>query len=358
MNQKQLVVAIVGAVVIVNLIGFALFLKGRAAQAAAQAPAPAAVVVPVAPLVENASLEREQLARARRVAGVAALEAGDYDKALINFTEAQALIGAAAKVEELLKITEDLRARLAARKTEELKVDAPVKPVAPARAAPSRPTARSTATAPRVAAVERAPEVRPTEAPAPIVTGSGMLLVSTTPRGLLVQIDGTPMDLTPMRAPVKVGSHRIALFDGDRKIYDTTVDITEGNVATVLKDLSVETAPKEAPRADPRAVEVARLEPKPAVKPTETPAVRVPAPVERPEPEPAPSSAKTGLAISAPGLYGEVWLNGRPVGFAPVTVEDMKPGPVKIEVRVNGVVKRSTTALVEAGQIKAVRVVR
>jgi hypothetical protein len=356
MNQKQLVVAIVGAVVIVNLIGFAVFMKRRAALEAPAAPAPVAAVVPPALPVDSASLEREQLARARRVAGVAALEAGDYDKALINFTEAQALIGASAKVDELLKITEDLRARAAARKAEEVRVDEPGKPAAPTRPAPTRPSARPTA-APiqRVAAAER------TEAPAPIVTGTGMLLVSTTPRGLLVQLDGAPMDLTPMRAPVKVGSHRVALFDGDRKLYDTTVDITEGNVATVLKDLSVETAPKEAPRVDAKPVEVARVEPRPAVKPTEPPPSRVPAPVEKPAPVPEPvipTSEKSGVAISAPGLYGEVWVNGRPVGFAPVTVEDLKPGPVKIEVRVNGVVKRSTTALVEAGQIKAVRVVR
>lgn len=355
MNQKQLVVAIVGAVFVVNLIGFAVFMKGRAA--AAEQASVRAAMAPVPPPVDTAALERDQLARARRAAGVAALEAGDYDRALINFTEAQALVGAAAKVEDLLKITEDLRTRAAARTDEGPRVDQPAKPMAFAKSAPTRPSSRLGAVTPArvVAAVNRPAEARPTEALAPIITGTGMLLVSTTPRGLLVQLDGAPMDLTPMRAPVKVGSHRVALFDGDRKVYDTTVDITEGNVAMVLKDLSIEVAPKEAARVEPKPVEVvARVEP----KPSETPAARAvekPAPVAVPEPV---ASAKSGVAISAPGVYGEVWLNGRPVGFAPVTVEDLKPGLVKIEVRVNGVVKRSTTALVEAGQIKPVRVIR
>jgi len=51
---------------------------------------------------------------------------------------------------------------------------------------------------------------------------SGLLLVTTTPRGLLVQVDDVPVDLTPTRASLRVGSHHVALFDGNRKIYETT----------------------------------------------------------------------------------------------------------------------------------------
>ena len=47
--------------------------------------------------------------QARRAAGLAALEAGDYDKALINFTEAKALLRDKANVGDLLRVTEELR---------------------------------------------------------------------------------------------------------------------------------------------------------------------------------------------------------------------------------------------------------
>ena len=55
--------------------------------------------------------DREARALARRSAGLAALDAGAYEKALIDFTEARALIGDKANVGDLLRVTEDLRNR-------------------------------------------------------------------------------------------------------------------------------------------------------------------------------------------------------------------------------------------------------
>jgi hypothetical protein len=345
MNQKQLIVGIVGAVVFVNLLGFAVFINRRSTRLQGLSD-PGPVQPRVAPALETATLDREQLARARRAAGVAALESGDYDKAQVNFAEAQALIGAAAKVDDLLKITSDLRTRVDI-------VARPARPAAvpdPTPARPARPV--------RVAAVEPRPVSRPLEVAEPAASGTGTLLVSTTPRGLLVQVDGTALDLTPMRAAVKVGSHRVTLFDGDRKLYETSVEIREGTASTVLKDLSAEFSAMEVARVEPRPEAPTRPEPRPAAKQLE-PARPDPTPAEPIGPEPAPVVAATGgLQVSAPGLYGEVWVNGRSVGFAPVTVEDLKPGAAKIEVRVNGVVKRSTTAVVEAGQVKPLRLVR
>lgn len=367
MKQKQLIIGIVVTVALVNVGGFLAFRKKQQQQPAQPQPVATA---PVAAAVDQEAIERQQNARARRAAGVAALEAGDYEKALINFTEAQALIGEAAKVTELLKITEDLRNRAKEKKDEDEKAAVPETKVAaaPVRPTPGRPTpARPTpAPAPVARSDDKRPEPKPTEAPAPIVTGNGMLLVSTTPRGLLVQVDGVPMDLTPMRAPAKVGSHRVALLDGDRKVYETTVEVTEGNVSTVLKDLSVELAPKVASvetrtetRPEPTPAPIARApEPVKKIEPAPAPAP-APAPVApAPTPAPAPAASSGGLQITSPGLYGEIWVNGRPYGFTPVTVNGLAAGNAKVEVKVNGVVKRSSTFAVEAGQVKAIRIVK
>jgi hypothetical protein len=364
MKQKQLIIGFVAAFVVVNGIGFFVFKKSRdvspplAPIATAPAPAPAPV--------DQELVERTQNARARRAAGVSALEAGDYEKALINFTEAQALIGENAKVTELLKITEDLRDRAKEKKDEASPSPAKAEVVTPLRPSPVRPSPRPVAAAPRPAPERpEKTEPRPTDAPAPIVTGTGMLLVSTTPRGLLVQVDGSPLDLTPMRIPVKVGTRRVALYDGDRRVFETSVEVFEGQVATVLKDLSAELAPRVAAAETRTERSDARTEPEPVKRPEPVGSKTAPAPAPiAPAPAPVPSTpapiapATGGLQISSPGVYGEIWVNGRPYGFTPVTVNGLTPGNVKVEVRVNGAVRRSSSFLVEAGQVKPIRVVK
>ena len=352
MKQKWLMLVMLGVVALVNVGGF-LFWKQRKVTAA---PTTAVVDSPtVAPRPETEEVERYRNARARRATGVAALEAGDYDKALINFTEAQALIGENAKVAELLKITEDLRnrARAPAEPANGAKAAVPVEqPVAQV----VRPTPRP-APAPRVVAAPRPapkpeePVETPAPAPAPAPKSTnGMLLVSTTPRGLLVEVDGAALDLTPMRTPLKTGSHQVVLRDGDRRVFETSVDIYEGQVATVLKDLTAEVAAAKAPAPAPTAT--------PAPEPTRT-ATPEPSATPKPGETPAPRpSAKGSLQITSPGLYGEIWVNGRPQGFPPLTVNDLAAGDVRVEVRVNGVVKRSSVFKVEAGQVTPVRVVK
>ena len=53
--------------------------------------------------------DKEERALARRSAGLAALDSGDYERALIDLTEARSLMGERANVDELLRVTEDLR---------------------------------------------------------------------------------------------------------------------------------------------------------------------------------------------------------------------------------------------------------
>src|SRR6185503_9588337 len=115
----------------------------------------------------------------------------------------------------------------------------------------------------------------------------------------LVHVDDTPVDLTPMKTKVRPGAHRVALLDGDRKVYETTVDIREGATATILRDLSAERAEAARPVA---AV------PAPVVPRDEAPRT---APIAAPAPT-APSNGVAGTtfgqarAPAAPAVAGEV----------------------------------------------------
>jgi hypothetical protein len=296
----------------------------------------------------------EARALARRSAGLAALDSGEYEKALIDFTEARALMGDKANVSELLRVTEDLRSkrdRAAAPPPRPTHVAAAPSPPAP------RPPMRP-AVGRRLAVRETPiPIIEPAPAPPP-PPSSGLLIVSTTPRGLLVHVDDAAVDLSPMRTKVKPGSHRVALFDGDRKVYEATVDVKEGGTATLVKDLPVETASETSP---PREGPPPPPAPAPPVTRADTPravAMRTPVPLaprSRPAsvvPPPVPSTVDTGtLQITSPGLYGVVWVNGRPRGYPPLEVGELASGPAKIEVRVNGIEKRTATVVVAPGRI-------
>lgn len=387
MTKRTLLISIPAMAIALNGAGYLIVSKVREPSPTVIAIAPAAVLSADKTVQQTLNIERddaekdkEDTGRARRQAGLIALEAGDYDKALINFTVARALLGEKAHVGELLRVTAELRSR-------------PLTPPPPPRTrgagssskfSASRSVTRTSA-APLAGAREDAPaETSPVQAASP----SGLLIVTTTPRGLLVHVDEMPIDLTPMRIRVKPGSRRIALLDGDRKVYETTLDIKDGATATLLKDLSTERV-SEAPRpasvtteAPPARDDSARaLTPPPATvgatvgvgttapvtvamsapaksapaksAPASVPALR-PAAGPAPQP-PAPSSGTGRLSVASPGLYGVVWINGRPRGYPPLEVSDLPVGPAKIEVRVNGIVRRSSTVVVKPDLTTAVK---
>ena len=298
----------------------------------------------------------EEKAVARRAAGLAELDRGDYNQALADFAEAQALAGDKAYVAELIRVTEDLARR------------APVT----RHGAPPPPPPRSAPPAPHFAAHTR-PLVRPiapreslptTQPPAPMPPlSSGLLLVTTTPHGLLVQVDDVPLDLTPTKASLRIGSHHVEFFDGDRKIFETNVDVKAGAPTTLLRDFSADVAhanPPPSPSTSPPALAKEEMPPmassaSPAMA-RESPAPAVIARRQAPPTEPAPTTG--ALDITSPGLYGEVWINGRPWGFSPVRARDLPAGPARIGVRVNGVEERSAVVAVRAGVTTAVRLRR
>jgi hypothetical protein len=259
------------------------------------------------------------------------------------------LLGDKANVTELLRVTEDLRAKRD-------RQAAPPRPVHVA-AAPSPPPPRPQmrASIARRLAVRETPvplvEISPPPPPMPAAPASGLLIVSTTPRGLLVHVDDAAVDLSPMRIKVKPGAHRVALFDGDRKVYEAMVEVKDGGTATLVKDLPVEMAvemPAQRETLPPPSPPAERAEA------PRTVAMRSPAPAPRPRPAPEASPSRgedTGtLQISSPGLYGIVWVNGRPRGYPPLEVSELAGGPAKVEVRVNGIEKRTATVVVAPGR--------
>jgi hypothetical protein len=291
--------------------------------------------------------EVEARALARRSAGLAALDAGEYEKALIDFTEARALLGDKANVSELLRVTEDLRS-----KRDRAAAPRPTHVAAAPSPPPPRPVSRPSVGRRMAVRETPIPAVETTPLPPPPPPASGLLIVSTTPRGLLVHVDEAAIDLTPMRTKVKPGSHRVALFDGDRKVYEATVDVKDGGTATLVKDLPVEMAvemapPREAPPPPPAP-------PAPRAEPPRTIAARLPAPAPRSRPAVVPPPASSpvepsSLQITSPGLYGVVWINGRPRGYPPLEVDDVT-GTAKIEIRVNGIAKRTKTVELAPGR--------
>ncbi|QRO00787.1 PEGA domain-containing protein [Archangium violaceum] len=362
MKQKTWVAVILLATVALNGVAY-VTLRGRRtpgpvetppriADSTQTAPAPANPVVTPPPAVDPTEEANAGLARARRAAGLAALEDRDYDKAVAEFTEALSLRKDKGDLVELMRIAQDLRTREQARAREE-QPKPQQEPTPPVRSASkSKPV--------RVASRTQSRE----EPPAPETPRNGLLLVTSTPPGLVVLVDGKTMDLTPARLPVRAGSHRVALAQGERRLFEETVEVEEDSVRSINRDLSAELAPPSAPPSAPtRPAPEPTPVPAVATAPAKvTPAATTAAPTPEPRTEPAAAGSSPGvvgkgdLDVTSPSLYGEVWINNRPYGFPPVTARELPAGPARVEIRVNGQVKRRMTVEVEPGRRSLVRV--
>lgn len=355
MKQKTWIALILLGTVAANGVAYVVLRGRRSAEPVVQpAPAPSVAPAPAAaqPPAEHAN---EGLARARRAAGLAALEDRDYDKAVSEFTEALSLRKDKGDLVELLRIAQDLRTREQARPRPEPERPAPEKP-----APEPEPVAKATSR-PRPTRV--ASRAQPAEEPgAAEAARSGLLLITSTPPGLVVLLDGKPVDLTPARVSVRAGSHRVALAQGEHRLFEDTVEVAEDTVRSINRDLTAELVAHSPPPSSARPALPPTLAPASAPTPAApSPAVAAPAPAPAPSPEPpapavAAPSGKGDLEVASPSLYGEIWINGRPYGFPPVAARGLAAGQAKVEVRVNGVVKRRMTVEVVPGRSTAVRV--
>ncbi|MCY1036021.1 PEGA domain-containing protein [Corallococcus sp. BB11-1] len=350
-NQKTWVAVILLGTVAVNTGAYLVVRSRRAAQSPVPSELPVARPVPSTPaspppagVVAASDEAKAGLARARRASGLAALEDRDYARAVEEFTAVidlgQDPLG---DMGDLLRIATDLRSREQARAAK-----APAQRESP----PSKPAPRTRAA--RLAAA-RAQAREQQQAAEPEVARGGLLLVTSTPPGLVVLVDGRAVDMTPARLPVSAGSHRVVLAQGDRHLYSETVEVDEDAVRSLNRDLTAELAPAAA-RPTPPA-------PAPVVTTATAPAPTARSPEAAPPPEPSVAKAAVAqgprlgdLEVSSPGLYGEVWINNRPYGFPPVSALALPAGPARLEVRVNGEVKRRMTVEVEPGRSTRVRV--
>ncbi|MBZ4416203.1 PEGA domain-containing protein [Myxococcus sp. RHSTA-1-4] len=358
MKQKTWIAVILLGTVAANGVAFVVMKGRRGADASAPTavtaepsrtpPATVASVTPPPPAAPQAPPEEDAnagLARARRAAGLAALEDRDYETAVAEFTEALRLRrDDKGDLVELLRIAAELRTR----EQERTRADRtqPTREPAPAPVRETKAKAKPTRVASRTPAREE-----PAAAAEP---RNGLLLVTSTPPGLTVLVDGKTVDLTPARIPLRAGTYRVALAQGERKLAEESVELGEDDVRSLNRDLTAELAP-QAPR--PAATPAPATAAAPA--PTSPAAEAAAQPAARTEPPAVAKSASTGrggLDVTSPALYGEVWINNRPYGFPPVKAEGLPAGPARVEVRVNGVVKRKMTVEVEPDRLTAVRV--
>jgi hypothetical protein len=348
MTRLQLAVSVMGFVSL-NVVGAVIYKVSRP-RAEMQVAALQAPPSPAAALDLNA-----EKFRAYRSAGLVALEKGDYDRAVEQFMQALRVGRADSDIMELIKMAKEFQARgpakvaagepvreAVARVEEPAPAPVPKKePVRPARAAPRKEPVRVA-------------EVRPrAEEPPPLLT----LLVTSIPSGLIIEVDGARRDMTPAKVQVPGGTHAVSFFKGENRLLQRTVTGEGGQVLTVDADLSARLTPPPEPVAKvdppaPPAPEVpapapAKLAPPPAFPPA---SVTPPAPV-------AAMAAPTGeLQIISLNVHGEVFVDGQSYGYTPVVAKNLPAQQVKIEVKVDGSVRRSRTADVVAGKRSTIKI--
>jgi hypothetical protein len=162
------------------------------------------------------------------------------------------------------------------------------------------------------------------------------------------------VDLTPARVPLRAGTYRVTLAQGERRLAEETVELGEDDVRSINKDLTAELAPPPS-RPAPQPVAAAPVPTSPAATAAAQP-VATPGPSAGLTTVARAATGKGDLDVTSPALYGEVWINNRPYGFPPLKAQGLPAGPARVEVRVNGVVKRKLTVEVEPDRLTAVRV--
>lgn len=276
-----------------------------------------------------------------RIAGIKALEMGDYDAAAASFARALEGDTKDSDLEELLAMAEKLsqrekdQARVLAqraaerttdpprgppRETVEVKGDSPTVTTDRERNTRSRRgrSRRRRKSAHRVAA-------SPPPEPEPVVAEPeeelpGLLIITPTPGKFLVKVDDEPKDLTPARVEVPAGSYTVTLYHENEKLYSKRVRVKAGGVKVVRPDLRDKLQPPETQEAPP-----------PAVKPRQKPVI----------------SARGEVSVLSPNVYGEIWINGASYGYPPRVVKKLPVGRTVVEIRVQGAVRRKKTVQVE-----------
>ncbi|MCC7383787.1 MAG: hypothetical protein IT384_18240 [Deltaproteobacteria bacterium] len=328
------------------------------------------------PPTEPAGSDGAAVARARRLAGLVALEQSDYDAAVAEFSAALRAGGGPTDLTELLQIAKGLQDRarrpsgVAPPAIEERTPPAPP-PASPAKTPEPepepkvkpepRPEKPRAVTRPAPRRSRPTPAARPTAEPEPEPAIDsepklGLLLVTTTPPRLLIEVDGKSVDLSPARVELSPGSHRVVIFgEGRRRLFERSVQVEAGGVATVNEEFEVsspETAlPPLPPAASPTPPASPREEaPTPPAAPREEP------PKPAPPPEEAPKPAAVGeIQVVSPNVFGEIFVDGKSYGYPPRVIKALPAGTATVEIRVGGAVRRSQVVTIRPNERTRVR---
>ena len=376
-SRNTIILAVVLATIAINGLGYFAFVQRRehipvAGKASTKVPStPVASRPPLA--AEPGESENSGLARAHRAAGLAALEQGRLEPAVAEFQSAQKLTpDAPGDLPELLRIASEMANHgspggakkmepSTGAEKEKVKVKERPRPRQLARDLEpalkrSGKTVLAKAQTPTTGSGAEAPELK-----------TGLLLVTSVPSGLVVSVDGHASDITPSRISVEPGRHTVEWLRGDRRLLTRTLFVAAGEVTSVDGD-TMANAPKPLPTA---ALERVR-EPEPGEEvpghgdaptdssPGPTPAVKS-VPAASASPNPLGAGASPGPArpdgasvrgrgevyVNSPDVYGEVWVNGRAYGYPPVIVRDLPAGAASVQIRSNGVVRRTENIQIE-----------
>lgn len=285
---------------------------------------------------------RSDLAEVHRRRGLEALADKDYERARREFAGAINHGGASADLVDLLRLATELEAAAAAKvviaaplvddKVEKAAVSQPPKDVKTELPAPVRRKSDPiTRREPRKVAAKTKPADTttdlvttpqppvPVEVPKPPVVEEkpklGDLIVTSTPPKLRVRVDGAMMGETMLRVPLEIGTHRVEVLKDDRVVRAETVTIREQDQTFVYVEAP---APIVAPERPP--------------VPSQPPATKPPI---------ARSTALGELEVMSPNVVGEIYVDGVAHGWAPRVIKNVPVGRVHVEIRVDGVTRRS-----------------
>lgn len=107
------------------------------------------------------------------------------------------------------------------------------------------------------------PEAVETEAPAQAAQ-PGTIIVSSTPSGLMVQLDGHSMDVTPLRLTVEPGPHEVTLMHNSSVVFSRRMNVVSTSVLSLDPDVSAQVALLSQPTKPAVAEQPTAANPSPA----------------------------------------------------------------------------------------------
>ena len=171
--------------------------------------------------------------KAHRLAGLDAVERGDHEAAIAEFSAGLRSPNPAPDLPQLLSIAQKMRER----ELERIKEEADA---AAAREAEAQQESAVVNTADAEQADRQEEAEREKKPPT-------LILVTSRPTRLAIEVDGKLRDMTPAKLEVKPGTHKVVLRQGRDRLYERTVRVKKGQVALVDADVSDAFAPPPPP---------------------------------------------------------------------------------------------------------------